>query len=100
MEKKQKNFPEELSGGEQQRVAIARALIHRPEIIVADEPTGNLDPYNTKDIIDLLKKINTFGTTVIVSTHDKKVVDMLKKRVITLEDGEIVKDEKRGRFIL
>ena len=94
------NFPVELSGGESQRVAIARALIHRPQIIIADEPTGNLDPYHTQDIINLLKKINELGTTVILATHNKEVVNSLKKRVITLEEGKIIKDEKRGKFIL
>ena len=94
------NFPVQLSGGERQRVAIARALIHRPEIILADEPTGNLDPYHTLDIIRLLLKINEFGTTVILSTHNKEVINSLSKRVITLQDGRIVRDEKRGRFIL
>ncbi len=94
------NFPEELSEGEKQRVAIARALIHRPDVIVADEPTGNLDPANTYGIIKLLYKINEFGTTVILSTHDKGVVNNLEKRVITFEDGKIIRDEERGKFIL
>lgn len=94
------NFPVELSGGESQKVAIARALIHRPQVIIADEPTGNLDPYCTQDIINLLKKINELGTTVILATHNKEVVNSLKKRVITLEDGRIIKDEQRGKFIL
>jgi len=94
------NFPAQLSGGEKQRAAIARALIHRPEIILADEPTGNLDPYHTLDIIELLVKINKMGTTVVLSTHDKEVINKLGKRVITLEDGKITRDEKRGRFIL
>jgi cell division transport system ATP-binding protein len=94
------NFPVQLSGGEKQRVAIARALIHRPEIILADEPTGNLDPYHTLDIIRLLLKINEFGTTVILSTHNKEVINSLAKRVITLQDGKIIRDEKKGRFIL
>lgn len=94
------NFPYELSGGEKQRVAIARALIHRPAVILADEPTGNLDPYNTFDIIRLLVKIYELGTTVILSTHDKEVINGLRKRVITLEDGKVIRDEKRGRFVL
>jgi cell division transport system ATP-binding protein len=93
------NFPKELSGGEKQRVAIARALAIRPRIIVADEPTGNLDPYHEKDIIDLFSKINSFGTTVILSTHNKKVIDSLKKRVITLDGGKLVRDEEEGRLI-
>jgi cell division transport system ATP-binding protein len=94
------NFPRELSGGEKQRAAIARALIHRPDIILADEPTGNLDPYNASDIIKLLVKINEMGTTVILATHDKQVINSLGKRVITLDDGKIIRDEERGRFIL
>jgi len=94
------NFPAQLSGGERQRVAIARALIHRPEVILADEPTGNLDPYNTLDIIRLLLRINEFGTTVILSTHNRDVINSLGKRTITLGDGKIVRDEKVGRFIL
>lgn len=94
------NFPAQLSGGERQRVAIARALIHRPEIILADEPTGNLDPYHTLDIIRLLLKINEFGTTVILSTHNREVINSLGKRAITLDGGKIIRDEKKGRFIL
>lgn len=94
------NFPAELSGGECQRVAIARALIHRPKVILADEPTGNLDPYHTLDIIRLLLKINSLGTTIILATHNKEVINRLGKRVITLEKGKIIKDEERGRFIL
>ena len=94
------SFPKELSGGEQQRVAIARALIHQPDVILADEPTGNLDPYHTSEVIRLLKKINTSGTMVILATHDKGIINQLKKRVITLEDGKLVKDEEKGRFIL
>lgn len=93
-------FPHELSGGEQQRVSIARALIHRPEVILADEPTGNLDPYNTRDIIKILLKINEAGSTVILSTHDKEVVNALKKRVITLKDGVVVRDEEEGVYFL
>jgi len=94
------NYPAELSAGERQRAAIARALIHRPDIILADEPTGNLDPYNTSDIIRLLLKINEFGTTIILATHNKEVVNSLGKRVITLEKGKIIRDEKKGRFVL
>ena len=93
------HFPNELSGGERQRVAIARALINRPELICADEPTGNLDPYHTRDVIKLLLKIQEMGTTVILSTHDKDIINGLKKRVITLDKGELIKDEKKGRFI-
>ena len=94
------NFPAQLSGGEKQRVAIARALIHRPMVILADEPTGNLDPYHTFEIIQLLRKINGMGTTVILSTHNKDVINNLGKRVITLEKGKLVRDEEKGRFIL
>lgn len=94
------HYPRQLSGGEQQRVAIARALIHRPHVIVADEPTGNLDPYHTQDIMRLLVKINEFGTTVILATHNKEIINKLGKRVVTLEDGQIVRDEERGRFII
>ncbi len=100
LEERANNFPRELSGGEKQRTAIARALAVRPEVMVADEPTGNLDPYHSKDIINLLKKIHKLGTTVILSTHDKDVVNSLRKRVVTLENGEIIRDEEIGRFIL
>jgi cell division transport system ATP-binding protein len=94
------NFPPELSGGERQRVAIARALIHRPDVILADEPTGNLDPYNAHDIIKLLVKINEMGTTVILATHDKQIINALGKRVVTLEEGKVMRDEQKGKFIL
>lgn len=93
-------FPRELSGGEKQRVTAARALIHRPDIIAADEPTGNLDPLNTWEIIRLLIKINEMGTTVLLATHDKEIVNALKQRVVTLKDGEIVRDEEEGRYII
>ncbi len=96
---KMQNFPHELSGGEKQRVAIARAMVHRPEVIIADEPTGNLDPLNTMDIINLLKKINELGTTMILATHDKEVVNSLEKRVVTLDRGRIVRDEEKGKYI-
>jgi len=94
------NFPEELSGGERQRVAIARALVHRPDVILADEPTGNLDPFHTQEIIKLLVKINEMGTTVVLATHNKEIVNSLGKRVITLEKGEVIRDEVKGKFIL
>lgn len=100
LEDKLNAFPQELSGGEKQRASIARALIIRPEVIVADEPTGNLDPYHTKDIIDLLLKINQAGTTIILATHNKTIIDKLKKRVITLDKGRLIRDEERGRFII
>ncbi|TXH07853.1 MAG: cell division ATP-binding protein FtsE [Candidatus Moraniibacteriota bacterium] len=95
---KGEKFPRELSGGEQQRVAIARALIHHPQIICADEPTGNLDPVSTKEITDLLLEINSYGTTVIVATHKKEVVDQLGKRVISLIDGRLRHDEAKGKY--
>lgn len=94
------HFPSQLSGGEKQRVAIARALIHRPEVILADEPTGNLDLLNTWDIIRLLIKINELGTTVVLSTHDREIINNLGKRVVTLDKGKIIKDEEKGRYIL
>jgi len=100
LENRANNFPAELSGGEKQRVAIARAIAHRPEVILADEPTGNLDPYHTLDIIRLLLKIQEIGTTVILATHNKEIINRLGKRVITLEKGKIIRDEERGRFIL
>lgn len=94
------NFPAALSGGEKQRVAIARALVQRPEVMVADEPTGNLDPINTWDIIKLLVKINELGTTVILATHDKEIVDTLERRVIICDKGRIIKDEEKGKYII
>ncbi len=94
------NFPHELSGGEKQRVAIARAMINRPAVIVADEPTGNLDPMNTWEIIKLLLKINELGTTIILATHSKDIINALGKRVISMENGKIIRDEKNGRYIL
>ncbi len=94
------SFPAELSGGEKQRIAIARAMINRPDVLLADEPTGNLDPFNTWEVIKLLTKINELGSTVILATHDKEVVNALGQRVITLENGMVIKDEPNGRFIL
>jgi len=96
---KPENFPQELSGGERQRVAIARALIIRPNVILADEPTGNLDPYHIREVINLLLKINEMGTTVLLATHNKEIINNLGKRVITLEKGRVIKDEEKGRFI-
>jgi len=97
---KMKNFPHELSGGERQRVAIARAMIHRPEVVIADEPTGNLDPFHTFEIVKLLEKINQLGTTVVLATHDKEVINNLERRVITLDKGRLIRDEKKGKYIL
>ncbi len=94
------NFPHELSGGEKQRVAIARAMVHRPEVIIADEPTGNLDPFHTWEIIGLLQKINELGTTVILATHSKEIVNTLERRVISLDQGRVIRDEEKGRYIL
>ena len=88
------HFPSQMSGGEQQRLAIARAIINQPEIIIADEPTGNLDPINTHEVIQILKKINDLGTTVILTTHNKGVIDSVGKRVVTMEKGKIVRDSK------
>ncbi|MDP3996424.1 MAG: cell division ATP-binding protein FtsE [bacterium] len=94
------NFPSELSGGEKQRVAIARAIVNQPDIIIADEPTGNLDPLNTYEIIQILKKINDLGTTVILTTHNKGVIDSLEKRVITMESGKVLRDDPTGKYVL
>jgi cell division transport system ATP-binding protein len=98
--KHSKDYPDELSGGERQRVAIARALVHQPSILIADEPTGNLDPKNAWEIIDLLQKINSFGTTVLLTTHNKDIVNNLKKRVVTIAKGRISKDQKIGKYSL
>ncbi|MFA6252258.1 MAG: ATP-binding cassette domain-containing protein [Candidatus Paceibacterota bacterium] len=98
--KKANRFPKELSGGEQQRTSIARALIHRPRVILADEPTGNLDPYHSRDIMKVLMKINEAGSTIILSTHNKEIVNAIKKRVITIDDGRIVRDEENGMFFI
>jgi len=95
---KSRMFPAELSGGEQQRTAIARALVNNPKILLCDEPTGNLDPSNTSEIMELLLRINLKGTTVLVATHNQAVVDRMRRRVIRLEDGKIVADEERGYY--
>jgi len=100
LHEKANRYPRQLSGGEQQRVAIARALVHSPKVLVADEPTGNLDTLNTREIVDLLQKINEFGTTVCLVTHDREVVNRLKRRVITLEDGKVASDVEQGRYKL
>ena len=97
--KKTKNFPDELSGGEQQRVAIARAMVHQPKILIADEPTGNLDPKTAWGIMELLLKINEQGgRTVVLTTHNAEIVDKIKKRVVTLKDGKVVSDQKHGEY--
>lgn len=100
LDKKAHRFPLQLSGGEQQRVVIARALVHRPKILLADEPTGNLDTMNTHDIMELLLKINHFGTTVILVTHNREVVNGLRRRVITLKEGRLVSDVAQGKYTL
>ena len=94
----QQRFPEQLSGGEQQRVAIARALIHGPLILIADEPTGNLDPTTAWEIVQLLIKINAYGTTILMATHNREVVDMLRRRVIHIDHGRLVRDEQQGEY--
>ncbi len=94
------SFPKELSGGEQQRVAIARALVNQPDVLIADEPTGNLDPINAHDVVEILKKINNLGTTVLLTTHNKMVVDTVGKRVVTLDQGRVVRDEKQGKYVI
>jgi len=94
------NFPHQLSGGQKQRVAIARAIVNQPDILIADEPTGNLDPIHTYDIVQILKKINDLGTTVILTTHNKGVIDSLGRRVITLENGKIIRDDPEGKYVL
>lgn len=100
LKEKYNRYPRQLSGGEQQRVAIARALVHKPKILIADEPTGNLDSINTREIIELLKKINDFGTTIILVTHNREIVNMLRKRVITMDQGRIIADQESGKYIL
>jgi len=97
---KMNNYVHELSGGEKQRTAIARAMVNHPDVIIADEPTGNLDPINTWGIINLLVKINELGTTVILATHNRDIVNQLEKRVISMEDGRIIQDEEKGKYIL
>ncbi len=94
------HFPHQLSGGEKQRLAIARAIITQPDLIIADEPTGNLDPINTNEVVNILRKINDLGTTVILTTHNRSIVDQIKKRVITLEKGRVVRDDKDGKYML
>ncbi len=92
------NFPHQLSGGERQRLAIARAIINQPELIIADEPTGNLDPINTYEVVQILKKINDLGTTVVLTTHNRGVIESVGRRVITLDKGKITRDDKEGKY--
>jgi cell division transport system ATP-binding protein len=94
------HFPHQLSGGEKQRLAIARAIITSPELIIADEPTGNLDPINTNEVVNILKKINDLGTTILLTTHNRTVIDQIKKRVITLENGRVIRDDKDGKYMI
>jgi len=100
LEHRMHRYPHEVSGGEKQRTAIARSLVYQPKILLADEPTGNLDSINAEEIVQLLKKINSFGTTVVLVTHNKDVVNKLGKRVITLHDGKVISDQKRGKYII
>jgi cell division transport system ATP-binding protein len=100
LESKQELYPKQLSGGERQRVSMARALIHQPKVLIADEPTGNLDPVSAQDILQLLLKINELGTTVLLATHDKDIVNRLQRRVITLDNGAIVRDEQVGQYVI
>ncbi len=100
LESKMHRFPNQMSGGEQQRVVIARSLVYRPKILLADEPTGNLDTINTREIIDLLLKINSFGTTVVLVTHNREVVNALRRRVVTLSEGRVVSDHAEGKYLL
>jgi len=94
------HFPSQLSGGEKQRIGIGRAIINQPDIIVADEPTGNLDPINTYEVVEILKKINELGTTVIITTHNKGVVEAVGRRVVTIDRGKLVRDDTEGRYVL
>lgn len=98
--KKMFHFPHQMSGGEQQRLAIARAIINQPELIIADEPTGNLDAVNAHEIVEILKKINNLGTTVILTTHNRGIVDSIGKRVVTMENGRVVRDDKDGKYVI
>ena len=100
LEKKYANFPHELSGGEKQRLAIARAIVNQPDLLIADEPTGNLDPINTMEVVQIFKKINDIGPTVIFTTHNKGIIDELGRRVITLENGRVIRDDKRGKYVI
>jgi len=94
------HFPHQLSGGERQRLSIARAIINDPEIILADEPTGNLDPVNANEVVQILKKINDLGTTIILATHNRGIIDSVGKRVITIERGKIIRDDSNGKYAI
>ena len=98
LSKKHKSFPHELSGGEQQRISIARAIVNSPALLIADEPTGNLDPDTSLEIMDIISDINRAGTTVVMATHAKDIVDSMKKRVIAIERGTVARDEERGKY--
>lgn len=98
LHKKARRFPDELSGGEQQRVAIARSIVNTPKVVIADEPTGNLDPETSWDIMKLFDEINSRGTTIIMATHNKEIVNTMRKRVIAIENGQIVRDERGGDY--
>lgn len=100
LDKKADRYPGQISGGEQQRVVIARSLVHAPKLLVADEPTGNLDSLNTYEIIEVLKKINELGTTIVLVTHNREVVNLLRRRVITLDRGMIVNDQENGKYVI
>lgn len=100
LEDKFGRYPHEISGGEKQRTAIARALVHSPKVLLADEPTGNLDAINASDIVDLLLSINKFGTTVVLVSHDKEIVNRLGKRVITVDNGQVISDKQKGKYII
>jgi len=101
LENKARNFPPQLSAGEAQRAAIARAMVYRPKILLADEPTGNLDPINTREVIELLLRINELGITTVLVTHNREIVNLIKKRVITLDQGMIIGDQQeKGRYVI
>jgi len=100
LENKMNRYPHEVSGGEKQRAAIARSLVYQPKILLADEPTGNLDSINAKDIVNLLLKINKFGTTIVLVTHNKDIVNKLRKRVLTLHDGRLISDQAVGKYVI
>ncbi len=100
LESRKHCYPHEVSGGEKQRASIARALVHSPKILLADEPTGNVDSINADEIIDLLLKINRFGTTVVLVSHNREIINKLRRRVVTIENGEVISDQEKGKYIL